>query len=909
MEEMSFIKYYFSDKAIFNPRVMIWDLVPTWAGPWYPNGKIWKKKKKNFIFPFRVRINLFFTSRPPFFIFFVPDTIDISMLHLHQRRFQHTAAKLARTAASSSSHLDQPTKLKFAHRSVPDTFGQLVSDAERSLLTDSGEHDTARVIELHDILDHTNRHRDERHARARHDHHSISDLSPGQQARLDPRTAAGKSIGGKMLTMRPELADTINTDLLAHYDPQKIRATAAKYYVSLQEGRPHTPTVMPIDIDAHVAGVFLQNYASVYNVLSEARARMGRRTWRPRRILDVGYGPATGMVAFNELFEREMKTEGYRPDASNAAIIGHPYMLKRARTILSAQTGEDFYEPENRINTKIQGYLPSVEDMKSADHKYDLIIATHQLYRGAHNFPASVDDHASYLLKMLAPDGVLILVERGDPNGFEAVARARQIMIRPEDYAHSATREPRLWKGGRHINDVSAAAAAKKQTKPVATEDLDDMDLPPELLAEFSIEEEITPASDATVAKEDATAPAVAAGIHLEVLGPCTHHGKCPLQLGPTARVRDTAGTFGWCKFAQLVQRPRFSTELKKGVFLATKWSAEDSGRGENGRGLAGKGRPFGRSSETSSFSYLMVKRSEAPAKPETTQASTTEASIKKSKESGNKETHHGSNENPHKDDSVALEADINNTARILRPPMKRDGHVLIEVCASSSAQIEQWIVPKSYSKQAYYDARKASGGDMWRLGAKTRMPRETNSDKLSRLEEKQAAARKKDQKRAKKKANTSTKTGETAANGNTEMGADAAAENAETKAANIDEMVSDAWASRNSRSAANAEDADGANDDDFLDFDPALSHLHTNTRYGAGGARAGRRKVRTTLRGHDPDPLDPDADNFPLEQYFEEIAEVERNSAQYRSYEKKLRRGGSNATERKNKSRRKAFF
>jgi ribosomal protein RSM22 (predicted rRNA methylase) len=829
------------------------------------------------------------------------------MLRLHQRRLQHTAAKFAQTVATSSSHLDQPTKLKFAHRSVPDTFGQLVSDAERSLLTPGCENDKARVIELHDLLDHTNRHRDERHSRATYDHHTISDLSPGQQVRLDPRTAAGKSIGGKMLTMRPELADTINTGLLAHYDPQKIRATAAKYYVSLQQGRPHTPTVMPIDIDAHVAGVFLQNYASVYNVLSEARARMGRRTWRPRCVLDVGYGPATGIVAFNELFEREMKTEGYRPDASTAVIIGHPYMLKRARTILAAQTGEDFYEPENRINTKIQGYLPAVEDMKSADHKYDLIIATHQLYRGAHNFPASVDDHTSYLLKLLAPDGVLILVERGDPNGFEAVARARQIMIRPEDYVHSATREPRLWKGGRHINDVSAAP--KKQTKPVATEDLDEMDLPPELLAEFSIEEETTLASDATVAQEDAAASAVAAGIHLEVLGPCTHHGKCPLQLGPTARARDTAGTFGWCKFAQLVQRPRFSTELKKGVFLATKWSAEDSGRGENGRGLAGKGRPFGRSYETSSFSYLMVKRSEAPTMPETSQASATQNLTKNPEESGHNKAHHISNENPSKDDSIALEADINNTARILRPPMKRDGHVLIEVCASSSANIEQWIVPKSYSKQAYYDARKASGGDMWRLGAKTRMPRETNSDKLTRLEEKQAAARKKEQKRAKKKASVVAKEGATTVNNNSEVETDAAAENTDTKAADIDEMVSDAWASRTPRSAARTTDADEINDDEFLDFDPALSHLHTNTRYGAGGARAGRRKVRTTLRGHDPDPLDPDADNFPLEHYFEEIAEVERNSAQYRSYEKKMRRGGSNASDKKNKSRRKAFF
>lgn len=830
------------------------------------------------------------------------------MLRFHQRRLQHTAAQFARRTTKGSaadSQVDQPTKLKFAHRTVPDTFGQLVSDAERSLRTDSGKNDKTRVVELHDLMAHTNRHQYERHAHAAHDHHHISDLSSGQQARLDPRTVAGKSIGGKMLTMRPELADTINTGLLAHYDPQKIRATAAKYYVSLQEGRPHTPTVMPIDIDAHVAGIFLQNYASVYNVLSEARARMGRRTWRPRRVLDVGYGPATGIVAFNELFEREMKSEGYRPDVSTAAIIGHPYMLKRARTILSAQAGEDFYEPENRINTKIQGFLPAIEDMKSADHKYDLIIATHQLYRGAHNFPASVDEHAAYLLKLLAPDGVLILVERGDPNGFEAVARARQIMIRPEDYEHSASREPRLWKGGKHIND--APAATKQQTKPVTEKDLEEMDLPPELLAEFSIEEETTTTSEPAAAPEEGEAASATIGIHLEILGPCTHHGQCPLQLGPTARVRDKSGVFGWCKFAQLVQRPRFSMELKKGVFLATKWSAEDSGRGESGRGLAGKGRPFGRSYETSSFSYLMVKRTQ----PSATVAAENSAAIQNSTEETKKPMNFDSKDRNDKfdDDTKALAADVNNTARIMRPPIKRDGHVLIEVCASSSGKIEQWIVPKSYSKQAYYDARKASGGDIWQLGAKTRMLREANRGKLARLEEKQAAARKKEEKRMKKKNKVAAKDNTTATTGNAETEAEnAASAAADQKASEIDGMVSDAWAGRASRRVAEENNVDAENDD-FLDFDPALSHLHTNTRYGAGGARAGRRKVRTTLRGHDPDPLDPDADNFPLEDYFEEIAEVERNSSQYRSFEKKMKRGRSDAGKKGKGYNRKAFF
>ncbi|KAK5188167.1 37S ribosomal protein S22, partial [Cryomyces antarcticus] len=37
---------------------------------------------------------------------------------------------------------------------------------------------------------------------------------------------------------------------------------------------------------------------------------------------------------------------------------------------------------------------------------------------------------------------------------------------------------------------------------------------------------------------------------------------------------------------------------------------------------------------------------------------------------------------------------------------------------------LERWTVPKSFSKQAFRDARKAQWGDLWALGAKTRAAR-----------------------------------------------------------------------------------------------------------------------------------------------------------------------------------------
>ncbi|KAL4959933.1 tRNA methyltransferase RSM22 [Aspergillus stella-maris] len=60
---------------------------------------------------------------------------------------------------------------------------------------------------------------------------------------------------------------------------------------------------------------------------------------------------------------------------------------------------------------------------------------------------------------------------------------------------------------------------------------------------------------------------------------------------------------------------------------------------------------------------------------------------------------------------------------RMVYEPMKRRGHVIFDMC-TPSGKIERWTVPRSYSKQAFKDARKAYWGDLWALGAKTRISR-----------------------------------------------------------------------------------------------------------------------------------------------------------------------------------------
>lgn len=80
---------------------------------------------------------------------------------------------------------------------------------------------------------------------------------------------------------------------------------------------------------------------------------------------------------------------------------------------------------------------------------------------------------------------------------------------------------------------------------------------------------------------------------------------------------------------------------------------------------------------------------------------------------------------------------------RAIVPPLKRHGHVIIDVCTPSGT-FERWTVPRSFSKQAFRDARKSAWGDLWALGAKTRVPRTVKLGKHARREDKKVELSKK---------------------------------------------------------------------------------------------------------------------------------------------------------------------
>lgn len=56
---------------------------------------------------------------------------------------------------------------------------------------------------------------------------------------------------------------------------------------------------------------------------------------------------------------------------------------------------------------------------------------------------------------------------------------------------------------------------------------------------------------------------------------------------------------------------------------------------------------------------------------------------------------------------------------RIARPPLKRNGHVILDVC-SPRGQLERFVSAKSHGKEEYHDARKSYWGDLWPHVVKT---------------------------------------------------------------------------------------------------------------------------------------------------------------------------------------------
>lgn len=488
----------------------------------------------------------------------------------------------------------------------------------------------------------------------------------GDTVRSHPFTSAGRFSTSPTTLQIPKktVVDPI-TSLLADASNKHLKEVAEKVF-----GGPHlpnstaTPTSVPhlqqqpialeaanfrmgeMEANAYLTANIPGIYAVAMSALVEVRKRVGPEWVRGLLekeggplILDAGGGGA-GVLAWQEILRTESML--LHPDREPGApsvvlgkstvVIGSPALRHRASRLL-----------ENTIFLpRLPDYNPSLNHPSqenptaSPRKRYDIIIAPHMLWTLKQDYMRK--NQVQNLWSLLNPNGgILIIIEKGVPRGFELVAGARETLLK------------------HHIAASESLTAENRIEEPFEGRHRD---------------------------KEPGM-----------IIAPCTNHFKCPLYLTPGP----TKGRKDFCRFSQRFTRPHFLQRV-----LGAKQ----------------------RNHEDIRFSYVAVQRGvdqrqslgilQGPA--------ATAAAFE-----GYEETWQTDGENSEEitpePESMPSNFHPLSLPRALMPPLKRRGHVVLDLC-TPSGQLERWTVPKSFGKQAYRDARKSRWGDLWALGAKTRVPR-----------------------------------------------------------------------------------------------------------------------------------------------------------------------------------------
>lgn len=650
--------------------------------------------------------------------------------------------------------------LPFSQRRHSESFGQLVRSEHWRKQGDLHDAKYVKKIELHEETG------------------APYDLSPfrnpdgsfiqgsnAEEARLHPDTL--KARVDHLVTKLPaEIAKVINKNILSAVSPDKLRERLALVYQSLQKEQIQKAPDLSLDADAHIAALFLQNYSHAKRALLELKKRVP--DFNPQSVLDIGYGPATGMIALNEIMG-----DDYLPRTKEVYVVGraNKEMKKRAKILLSRQPNEvpedlraeveqaatesldesDFDEDDYigpvdasqiRVRTRLRDALPSTK-------QYELIIVNQALLSREYSFPKDVDTNLHMILRLLKPNGHLVIIERGNALGFEVVARARQVMLRPESHEGEAGKIPRPYLRGStykpqklrredqlitddHV-EYEKELLARMEAEDAAElgEEFDEVgDLEREINEKFGsvTEDELKfdfEDDDAydVLAVDHAGTDTVADKVnyHLSVVAPCPHHNRCPLQLGDPKfyRVSNHKHRLNFCSFNQVVERPKYTMEVKKGRRLATEWDrgsqdgfGTDSLSKKTLKNLEGTGRLGSNNTESGNLSYLIMHRSPNDA--------STVAKIESDRE--------------HRYDAADA---TQHWPRVLDFPLKIKNNVKLNVC-SASGNVEVWQIPKSMGKQTYHDARKVRQGDLWPLSKKSVVVKNRlsgdNFDKLKKL-------------------------------------------------------------------------------------------------------------------------------------------------------------------------------
>ncbi|CCU77326.1 37S ribosomal protein Rsm22 [Blumeria hordei DH14] len=413
-----------------------------------------------------------------------------------------------------------------------------------------------------------------------------------------------------------------------------------------------------IEADAYMAAVMPGTYTAIMSSLVEVRKRLGQSWLRDLMIKSEGDGPkvldagagGAGIIAWRKIMEAEweiMKEDGtvqdnFNPLGKSSVVTGSDTLRHRASKLLENTT----------FLPRLPDYVHStftdnnIDSSQLGERKiFDVVLAPHTLLPQKEDYKRR--NMVKNLWSLVNPNGgVLVIIEKGLPRGFEAVADARSLIL------SSFISSP----GDRFVeNDIESAESNEGR---------------------YTEKEE---------------------GM---IIAPCTSHSTCPMYPSPGI----SSGRKDFCHFPQRFIRPPFLQRL-----LGAKV----------------------RNHEDVKFSYIAFRRGIDERKASKSILLGEDAT----KQSFEGYEHHNLPEAYQ--DADYIQSDISfsplSLPRVILPPLKRHGHVTLDLC-TPSGKIERWTVPKSFSSVAYRDARKSKWGDLWALGAKTRVERNLRLGKIVNL-------------------------------------------------------------------------------------------------------------------------------------------------------------------------------
>ena len=443
-----------------------------------------------------------------------------------------------------------------------------------------------------------------------------------------------------------------------------------------------------IEGDVFLAAIMPGTYAALTGTLVEVRKRLGSRWLRDLlrrkggpRVLDVGAGGA-GVVAWRQILGAEWRSMRAEDDSMSAEVPLGSSTIVTGSDVLRDSASQ--FLDNSTFLPRLPDYLHATPDVLNGvdparRKQYDVILAPHTLWPISR--PHLRKFHVQNLWSLLDPNGgVLILLEKGLPKGFEAIAGARQMLLD----RRFVPRSP----GSEEI---------------------------------VSVEEAIEDRDDLWQQEPDESQKG---GM---IIAPCTNHSNCPMFnrhdhhsttsatgtkpiKGQQAKVVGSGRKKEICHFSQRYVRPAYlqrilgakdrNHEDVKFSYLAVRRGRDDRQEAGLVQGDVARDASFA-GYERSSTSSMALKPSPSSSSQDdevTTSTPTTTTTTTK----------------------MGDHLNMLTLPRIILPPLKRQGHVHLDVC-TPAGHIERWTVPRSFSKQAYRDARKCQWGDLWALGAKTR--------------------------------------------------------------------------------------------------------------------------------------------------------------------------------------------